>query len=173
MKLNQFNYLKKEFPNTYKNIVLEHKAVNKVLSFCDKNNQYFLFTGMFSEVNDGKGISEELETYLVNFLVKKYEVTAFARAAAYALEDQSTFIGFDLVSIDNDVWSQQNIFHADEEGKVIDVDDEFTNSSDTNNICPLVSSYFKTIDFPEDTKEYLNNLYEQVKPSFHKLKLKK
>ena len=173
MKLNQFDYLKKEFPSTYKKIVLEHKAVNKVLSFCDKKNQYFLFTGMFSEVNDGKGISEELETYLVNFLVKKYEATAFARAAAYVLEDQTTFIGFDFVSIDNDIWAQQNIFHIDEGGKVIDVDDEFSNSSDANNICPLVSSYFEGIDFPDDTKEYLKNLYEQVKPSLHKIKLKK
>tara|TARA_B110000971_G_scaffold136538_1_gene139528 strand:+ start:2779 stop:3300 length:522 start_codon:yes stop_codon:yes gene_type:complete len=173
MKLNQFDYLKQEFPSTYKKIVLEHKAVNKVLSFCDTNNQYFLFTGMFSEVNDGKGISEELETYLVNFLVKKYEVTAFARASAYVLEDQTSFIGFDFVSINNDIWAQQNIFHANEEGKVIDVNEEFTNSSDTNNICPLVSSYFEDIDFPDDTKEYLNNLYEQVKPSFHIIKLKK
>jgi len=173
MKLNQFDYLKQEFPGAFKKIVLEHKAVNKALSFCDKNNQYFLFTGMFSEVNDGKGISEELETYLVNFLVNKYEATAFARASAYVLEDQTAFIGFDFVSIDNNVWAQQNIFHVDEEGKVVDVDEDFTNSSDTNNICPLVSSYFEGIDFPEDTKEYLNNLYEQVKPKFLINKLKK
>ena len=46
-------------------------------------------------------------------------------------------------------------------------------SSDKNNICPLVSSYFEEIDFPKDTKEYLNNLYEQVKPSFQVIKLKK
>ena len=49
--LKEFNYLKKEFPIIYKNIVLEHKAVNKVLTFCDDKNQYLLFTGMFSEVN--------------------------------------------------------------------------------------------------------------------------
>ena len=172
MALKQFDYLKKEFPDIYRNIVLEHKAVNKALSFCDKDSQYFLFTGMFSEVNDGKGISEELEVYLVNFLAKKYKVKAFARAAAYVIEDQTAFIGFDFVSIDNNVWAQQNIFHVDEEGKVLDVDENFTNSSDTNNICPLVSSYFNDIDFPEDTNEYLNNLYEQVKPSFHVIKVK-
>ena len=49
----------------------------------------------------------------------------------------------------------------------------FSNSSDKNNICPLMSSYFEEIDFPKDTKEYLNNLYEQVKPSFQVIKLKK
>jgi hypothetical protein len=36
-----------------------------------------------------------------------------------------------------------------------------------------MSSYFEEIDFPKDTKEYLNNLYEQVKPSFQVIKLKK
>ena len=70
----QFDYLKKEFPKTFKDIVLKHKAVNKVLTFCDVDNQYILFTGMFSEVNGGKGISDELETYLVNFLAEKYKL---------------------------------------------------------------------------------------------------
>lgn len=171
--LKEFDYLKNEFPKIYKDIVLEHKAVNKVLTFCDDENQYLLFTGMFAVVNSGKGITEELETYLVNFLVGKYKTKAFARAAAYVLEDQTAFIGFDFKSIDNNVWSQQNIFHVDDEGKVMDVDDNFSNSSDKNNICPLVNSYFDEIDFPKDTKEYLNNLYEQVKPSFQVIKLKK
>ena len=171
--LKEFDYLKNEFPKIYKDIVLEHKAVNKVLTFCDNENQYLLFTGMFTGVNGGKGITEELETYLVNFLVGKYKAKAFARAAAYVLEDQTAFIGFDFKSIDNNIWSQQNIFHVDDEGKVMDVDDNFSNSSDKNNICPLVSSYCEEIDFPKDTKEYLNNLYEQVKPSFQVIKLKK
>tara|TARA_B100000795_G_scaffold171859_1_gene129566 strand:+ start:332 stop:847 length:516 start_codon:yes stop_codon:yes gene_type:complete len=169
---NEFNYLKKEFPILFKDIVLQHKAVNKVLTFCDDENQYLLFTGMFSEVNNRKGITDELETYLVNFLVGKYKCKAFARAAAYVLEDQTSFIGYDFVSIDNDKWSQQNIFHADDEGKVTDVDVDFSNSSDKNNICPIVNSYFEGIDFPNDTKEFLTNLYEQVKPSFHVVKLK-
>ena len=171
--LKEFDYLKNEFPKIYKDIVLEHKAVNKVLTFCDDESQYLLFTGMFTGVNSGKGITEELETYLVNFLVGKYKAKAFARAAAYVLEDQTAFIGFDFKSIDNNIWSQQNIFHVDDEGKVMDVDDNFSNSSDKNNICPLVNSYFDEIDFPKNTKEYLNNLYEQVKPSFQVIKLKK
>ena len=170
--LNEFDYLKKEFPVAYKKIVLDHKAVNKALSFCDDKSLYFLFAGMFSEVNGGKGISDELETYLVNFLATKYNAKAIARASAYVLEDQTTFIGFDFKSIENDIWSQQNIFHADDDGKVTDVDDNFTNSSNKNNICPIVSSYFEEIDLPKDTKEYVNNLYEQVKPSFHIIKLK-
>ncbi len=33
--LKEFDYLKNEFPKIYKDIVLEHKAVNKVLTFCD------------------------------------------------------------------------------------------------------------------------------------------
>ena len=70
--IKEFEYLKKEFPKKYKNIVLEHQAVNKVLTFCDDENQYLLFTGMFSEVNGGKGINDELESYLVNYLVEKY-----------------------------------------------------------------------------------------------------
>ena len=171
--LKEFNYLKKEFPIIYKNIVLEHKAVNKVLTFCDDKNQYLLFTGMFSEVNGGKGINDELETYLVNFLKNKYKTNAFGRASAYVLEDQTAFIGFDFISIENEVWSQQNIFHVDDEGKVIEIDNDFTNSSDKNNICSLVSSYFKEIDFPKDTTDYLNNLFEQVKPSFQVIRLKK
>jgi hypothetical protein len=169
----QFDYLKKEFPKIFKDIVLKHKAVNKALTFCDVDNQYILFTGMFSEVNGGKGISNELETYLVNFLAEKYESKAFARAAAYVLEDQTTFIGYDFKSIDDEKWSQQNIFNVDSEGKVIDVDDKFTNSSNKNHICPLVNSYFEDIDFPKDTEEFLNNLYGQVKPSFQIVKLKK
>ena len=171
--LNKFHYLKDNFPIQFRDIVLQHKAVNKVLTFCDDENQYLLFTGKFSEVNSGKGIADELESYLVNFLVKKYNVKAFARAAAYVLEDQTKFIGFDFVSIDNTLWSQQNVFLADIEGKVIDVDEQFTNSSDKNCICPLVSSYFEEIDFPKDTEEFVTNLYEQVKPSFEIIKLKK
>tara|TARA_B100000795_G_scaffold138169_1_gene103236 strand:+ start:362 stop:880 length:519 start_codon:yes stop_codon:yes gene_type:complete len=170
--VKEFDYLKKEFPKIYRDIVLEHRAVNKVLTFCDDENQYLLFTGMFIEVNGGKGITEELETYLVNFLVDKYKSKAFARAAAYVLEDQTSFIGYDFISSDNKKWSQQNIFHTDGEGKVTDVDDNFSNSSDKNIICPLVNSYFEPIDFPKDTKEFLTNLYEQVKPSFQIVKLK-
>ena len=168
-----FDYLKKEFPKIYKDIVLQHKAVNKALTFCDDKNQYILFTGMFSEVNGGKGITDELETYLVNFLADKYKSKAFARAAAYVLEDQTTFIGYDFKSIDDDKWSQQNIFHLDNEGKVSDVDEHYTNSSNENHLCPLVASYFEDIDFPSDTKEFLTNLYDQVKPSFQIVKLKK
>jgi len=167
-----FDYLKKEFPKIYRNIVLKHKAVNQVISFCDKNNQYLLFTGMFHEVNGGKGISSELEIYFVNFLIKKYKSKAFARASAYVEENQTKFIGFDLKSIDNEVWAQQNFFYVDEEGKVTDVDEDFTNSSKENNICPLVASYFEEIDLPEDTLKYLNDLYEQVKPSIEVIKLK-
>ncbi|MFL2981220.1 MAG: hypothetical protein ACJZ18_05725 [Methylophilaceae bacterium] len=171
--IKEFEYLKQEFPNKYISIVLEHKAVNKVLTFCDDKNQYLLFTGMFSEVNGGKGITDDLESYLVNFLVDKYKAKAFGRAAAFVLEDQTTFIGFDFKSIENDIWSQQNNFSVDEEGKVIDVDKSVGNSSDQNSICAIVNSYFEKIDFPEDTQNYLNNLYEQVKPSFDIVKLKK
>ena len=89
------------------------------------------------------------------------------------MEDQTTFIGFDFKSIENDIWSQQNNFSVDEEGKVIDVDKSVGNSSDQNSICAIVNSYFEKIDFPEDTQNYLNNLYEQVKPSFDIVKLKK
>ena len=168
-----FNYLKKEFPNIYRAIVLEHKAVNKVISFCDENNQYLLFTGMFHEVNGGKGISSELETYFVNFLSKKYNAKAFARASAYVEENQTKFIGFDVKSIDNEIWAQKNAFYVDEEGKVTEVDENFSDSSDENTICPLVASYFEEIDLPEDTVKYLNNLYEQIKPSLQVIKLSK
>ena len=72
--IKEFEYLKKEFPKKYISIVLEHQAVNKVLTFCDNENQYLLFTGMFSEVNGGKGINDELESYLVNYLVEKYKI---------------------------------------------------------------------------------------------------
>jgi len=36
-----FEYLKKTFPKKYREIVLEHQAVNKVITFCDDKNQYF------------------------------------------------------------------------------------------------------------------------------------
>ena len=168
-----FNYLKKEFPNIYRAIVLEHKAVNNVISFCDESNQYLLFTGMFHEVNGGKGITGELETYFVNFLSQKYKAKAFARASAYVEENQTKFIGFDIKSIDNEIWAQKNSFQVGGEGKVTAVDESFSNSSDENNICPLVASYFKLIDLPEDTIKFLNDLYEQVKPSLQLIKLKK
>ena len=156
----------------YRGIVLEHKAVNKVISFCDENNQYLLFTGMFHDVNGGKGISSELETYFVNFLTKKFKVKAIARAPAYVEENQTKFIGFDFRSIDNEIWAQQNTFRADDEGKVTGVDEDFSNSSNENNICPIVASYFEEIDLPEDTLKYLNDLYDQVKPSLQVIKLK-
>lgn len=167
-----FNFLRKDFPNIYRDIVLEHKAVNKVITFCDHKNQYLLFTGMFSEVNNGKGIYGELEAYFVNFLAEKYNATAFARASAYVLEDQTSFIGFDIKSIDNDIWSQQNIFHVDNESKVTDVEKKYTNSSDKNVICPAVNAYFEKIPFPEDTQKFLNDLYEQVKPRLQIIQLK-
>ena len=167
-----FEFLRKDFPNIYRDIVLEHKAVNKVITFCDHKYQYLLFTGMFSEVNNGKGIYGELEAYFVNFLAEKYNATAFARASAYVLEDQTSFIGFDIKSIDNDIWSQQNIFHVDNESKVTDVEKKYTNSSDKNVICPAVNAYFEKIPFPEDTQKFLNDLYEQVKPSLQIIQLK-
>lgn len=167
-----FDFLRKDFPNIYRDIVLEHKAVNKVITFCDHKNQYLLFTGMFSEVNNGKGIYGELEAYFVNFLAEKYNATAFARASAYVLEDQTSFIGFDIKSIDNDIWSQQNIFHVDNESKVTDVEKKYTNSSDKNVICPAVNAYFEKIPFPEDTQKFLNDLYEQVKPRLQIIQLK-
>ena len=52
--IKEFEYLKQEFPNKYISTVLEHKAVNKALTFLDDENQYILFTGMFPEVNGPK-----------------------------------------------------------------------------------------------------------------------
>jgi hypothetical protein len=168
-----FEYLKNTFPKKYREIVLEHQAVNKVITFCDDKNQYLLFTGMFPEVNGGKGIAEELETYFVNFLVEKYHADAVGRAAAYVLEDQISFIGFDIKGADGSVWAQQNIFTVDDEDKVNSVDEKFSNSSDQNHICTLVNTYFETIDFPEDTSQFLNNLYIQVEPQLQKIPLAK
>jgi len=168
-----FEFLKKEFPTTYRDIVLSHKAVNKVITFCDDNNQYLLFTGMFHEVNNAKGITGDLEIYLVNFLANKYNSKAFGRASAYVEENQTTFIGYDIRGAENQVWSQKNIFNVDDDDKVISVAKDFESSSDKNNIYPSVSSYFKEIDFPEDTKNYLNNLYKQVKPSLEIIKLER
>ena len=168
-----FEYLKNTFPTKYREIVLEHQAVNKVITFCDDKNQYFLFTGMFPEVNGGNGIADELETYFVNFLVEKYHADAVGRAAAYVLEDQTSFIGFDIKGADGNVWAQQNIFTVDDEDKVNSVDEKFSNSSDQNHICTLVNTYFETIDFPEDTSQFLNNLYKQVEPQLQKIPLTK
>ena len=83
--LKEFDYLKNEFPKIYKDIVLEHKAVNKVLTFCDDESQYLLFTGMFTGVNSGKGITEELETYLVNFLFIYLFITLFKHKLSFNL----------------------------------------------------------------------------------------
>ena len=41
--IKEFEYLKQEFPNKYISTVLEHKAVNKALTFLDDENQYILF----------------------------------------------------------------------------------------------------------------------------------
>jgi hypothetical protein len=167
---SDFNYLKDHFPKNFNQTVMEHQAVNKVLTFCNKDTQFLLFTGMFHEVNGGKGITDDLEVYLVNYLAEKLKVTAFGRAAAYVLEDQTKFIGYDIKSTDNEIWSQQNIFEANEEGRVTKVIDKFSNTSDTNPICPLVSRYFEKIDFPEDTLEFLKNLHAQVTPSLIEIK---
>ena len=56
-----FNYLKTHFSKIFNSMVREHQAVNKVITFCNNKEQYFLFTGMFNEVNGGKGITEDLE----------------------------------------------------------------------------------------------------------------
>ena len=168
-----FEYLKNTFPKKYREIVLEHQAVNKVITFCDDKNQYLLFTGMFPEVNGGKGIAEELETYFVNFLVEKYHADAVGRAAAYVLEDQTAFIGFDIKGVDGSVWAQQNIFTVDDKDKVTSVEEKLSNSSDQNHICTLVNSYFEPIDFPDDTNQFLNNLFNQVEPQLQKIPLTK
>ena len=168
-----FEYLKNTFPKKYREIVLEHQAVNKVITFCDDKNQYLLFTGMFPEVNGGKGIAEELETYFVNFLVEKYHADAVGRAAAYVLEDQTAFIGFDIKGSDGSVWAQQNIFTIDDEDKVTSVEEKLSNSSDQNHICTLVNTYFEPIDFPDDTSQFLNNLFNQVEPQLQKIPLSK
>ena len=125
---------------------------------------------MFHEVNGGKGINDDLEVYLVNYLTDKLKLSAFGRASAYVLEDQTNFIGYDIKSTDNEIWSQQNIFEANEEGRVTKVIDKFNNNSVTNPICPLVSRYFEKIDFPADTLEFLKNLHEQVTPSLIEIK---
>ena len=125
--------------------VLKHKAVNKAIAFCDGDNLNLIYTGMFSEVNNGKGITDDLELYLVSYLLQKHNVKGFCRASAYVLEDQTTFIGFDIKTVDNEVWSQQNLFSVDEESKVIGVEADLKDSSDKNLICPLVKSYFEKI----------------------------
>ena len=53
------------------------------------------------------------------------------------------------------------------------VDADFTHSSPENPICPIVNTYFEFIDFPEDTLAYLNDLFEQVKPSIQSIPLEK
>ena len=168
--VTEFNYLKNHFPKNFNQTVIEHQAVNKVLTFCIKDKQFLLFTGMFHEVNGGKGINDDLEVYLVNYLTDKLKLSAFGRASAYVLEDQTNFIGYDIKSTDNEIWSQQNIFEANEEGRVTKVIDKFNNNSVTNPICPLVSRYFEKIDFPADTLEFLKNLHEQVTPSLIEIK---
>jgi uncharacterized membrane protein len=165
-----FNYLKTHFSKTFNSMVREHQAVNKVITFCNDKEQYFLFTGMFNEVNGGKGITEDLEVYFVNYLAEIYDAKAFGRASAYVLEDQTKFIGYDIKGADGSVWSQQNNFESNDEGRVTVVSDEVSASSETNSICPLVSRYFEKIDFPDDTKEFLKNLHAQVTPSFHIIK---
>ena len=45
-------------------------------------------------------------------------------------------------------------------------------ASEKNVICPLVTSYFEKIDFPEDTLKYLDNLYEQIKPNLQITQIK-
>lgn len=167
-----FNFLKNNFTKLYMKNVLEHKAVNKAIAFCNDDDLNFIYTGMFSEVNNGKGITEDLELYLVTYLTEKHDVKGFARASAYVLEDQTTFIGFDIKTLDNKIWSQQNMFSVDDENKVIGVEGNYSESSEKNVICPLVKSYFEKIDFPEDTQQYMDNLYEQIKPNFQTFKVK-
>ncbi|MBT4570930.1 MAG: hypothetical protein HOC48_01870 [Nitrosomonadales bacterium] len=166
-----FSFLKNDFTKLYMKNVLEHKAVNKVIAFCDDNNLNIIYTGMFSEVNNGKGIADDLELYLVSYLTEKHNVKGFARASAYVLEDQTTFIGFDIKTVDNEIWSQQNIFSVDEEGKVTGVEGSYKESSDKSVICPLVTSYFEKINLPEDTQQYLDNLYQQIKPNLQIIKM--
>ena len=166
------NFLKNDFTKLYMKNVLEYKAVNKAIAFCNEDNLNLIYTGMFSEVNNGKGISDDLELYLVSYLLDKYDIKGFVRASAYVLEDQTTFIGFDIKTLDNKIWSQQNMFSVDDENKVIGVEGNYSESSEKNVICPLVKSYFEKIDFPEDTQRYMDNLYEQIKPNFQTFKVK-
>ena len=166
------NFLKDDFTKLYMKNVLEHKAVNKAIAFCDEGSLNLIYTGMFSEVNNGKGITDDLELYLVSYLLDKYDIKGFARASAYVLEDQTTFIGFDIKTLDNEIWSQQNLFTVDDENKVIGVEGTYKECSEKNVICPLVNSYFEKIDFPEDTQLYMDNLYEQIKPNIQTSKMK-
>ena len=38
---SDFNYLKDHFPKNFNQTVMEHQAVNKVLTFCNKDTQFF------------------------------------------------------------------------------------------------------------------------------------
>ena len=80
--------------------------------------------------------------------------------------------GFDIKTVENEIWSQQNLFSVDKESKVLGVEGDYKESSDKNVICPLVTSYFEKIDFPEDTQKYLDNLYEQIKPNLQITQIK-
>jgi len=71
----------------------------------------------------------------------------------------------------NEIWSQQNNFAVDDENKVTHVDDSYTNSSNQAPINTILHTYFDKTDYPEDTLAFLNNLYAQVKPSLHVVKL--
>ena len=62
-------------------------------------------------------------------------------------------------------------FTVNDEDRVTDVEADHSNSSDQNSICEFVSTYFESIDFPEDTHQFLNDLYEQVKPSLQTIPL--
>lgn len=167
---SDFIHLKENFPKSMNDLIKEHQAVNKAITFCDSTTQYTLFTGMFNEVNGGKGITDDLEVYLVNYLADHYKFSAVGRGAAFVLEDQTNFVGYDIKSLDNEIWSQQNIFQTNDEGRVTSVEDKISNSSDVNPICPLVSRYFDKIDFPDDTLEFLKNLHAQITPSLRTVK---
>ena len=45
-----FDFLKNDFTNLYMKNVLEHKAVNKAIAFCDNDNLNLIYTGMFSNL---------------------------------------------------------------------------------------------------------------------------
>ena len=58
-----------------------------------------------------------------------------------ALEDQTTFIGYDMKGAANEIWSQQNNFAVDDENKVTHVDDSYTNSSNQAPINTILHTY--------------------------------
>jgi hypothetical protein len=86
-----FEFLKTNFPEYFKNKTISDGFVSKIFTFVDDKHQY-IFINHWENV-----ITRALETDFYEFLVKKYNANCYSRGSLSINEDEEQFISLIFV----------------------------------------------------------------------------